>query len=76
MNKQRRNVLKAIIVTLEDARELLTNVWDEEQEAFDNMPEGPQESERGDAMQEGIDALEYADSSLEEVIDYINEAIG
>ena len=76
MNKHRRKVLEAVISALEDAREILNNVWDEEQEAFDNMPEGLQESERGETMQEGIDALEYADSSLEEAIDNINSAIG
>lgn len=40
------------------------------------MPEGLQESERGEAMQEAIDNLESTSSSLEEAIDYLNEIIG
>lgn len=51
-------------------------VLEEEQEAFDNLPEGIQESERGEAMQENIDNLQTAADSLEsEVIDYIQGAI-
>jgi hypothetical protein len=39
------------------------------------MPESLQESERGEAMQEAIDNLESASSSLEEAIDYLNEIV-
>ena len=76
MNKQRRKSLETIMQTIESLREDLTSILEEEQEAFDNMPEGLQESERGEAMQEAIDNLESADSSFEELIDYISEAIG
>lgn len=37
------------------------------------MPEGLQESERGDQMQEAIDALDEACCSMEEAIDRLNE---
>lgn len=51
-------------------------VLEEEQESFDNLPEGIQESERGEAMQENIDNLQTAIDSLEsEVIDYIQGVI-
>lgn len=36
----------------------MEELWEEEQENFDNLPEGLQEGERGDQMQENIDALE------------------
>ena len=40
-------------------------------EAFDNMPAGIQESERGERMQEAIDNLESAVGSVEEAVDYL-----
>lgn len=52
----------------------LEEIRDEEQDAFDNLPEGIQESERGEHMEEyisqmesAIDDMENAKSSLEEV---------
>lgn len=71
MNKQRRKELKAIIEKLEqldalrqEIQETLEAVRDEEQETLDNMPEGLQESERGQQMQEYIDNM---DSSVDEL---------
>ena len=47
----------------------------EEQEAFDNMPESLQDSERGQTMYENIDNLESATSDLEDVIMNLQEII-
>lgn len=49
-------------------------ILSEEQEAYDNMPESLKESERGQAMQEAIDALESAIGSCEEVDEYLTSA--
>ena len=48
---------------------------DEENECFENMPEGLQNSERGEAAQEAIDNLESAMNNIEEAIDNLNEAM-
>ena len=53
----------------------LEDVRDEEESAFDNLPESIQESERGETMQEIVDALYDACDSLEETIDSLNEII-
>lgn len=76
MNKQRRKVIADIQAQLSNLAEAINNVWSEEQEAFDNLPEGLQESERGEAMQEAIDALESAADLCEELDDALNEALG
>ena len=47
--------------------ETLQDVLNEEQEAYDNLPEGLQESDRGQQMQEYIDALEGVVDSLGEL---------
>ena len=46
---------------------------DEEEDKFDNMPEGLQESERGEAMQEAIEQLETACDNLDEAISSLQE---
>ncbi len=47
---------------------------DEEQEAFDNLPESLQETERGEKMSNAIEQMDYAISSIEDAIDNIEEA--
>ena len=75
MNKSRRATLTMIANALEELKSRLETVRDEEQDAFDNMPESLQESERGEAMQEMIDNIDYANDSLDDVISYISEVI-
>lgn len=71
MNRIRRRSLKAILgqldelsTVLETVKEALQDVLTEEQEAYDNLPEGLQETERGQQMQEYIEALEGVVDSL------------
>lgn len=73
MNKQRRKQLADIIEQLESLKSELEEVKEQE-EAFENMPESLQESDRGERMQEAIDILDGACSSIEEAIDGITEA--
>lgn len=76
MNKARRKAIEDIQSKIIELKELIESVCEEEQEAFDNLPESIQYSERGDAMQEAIDNLESACSSCEEVEDYLTDACG
>ena len=75
MNKSRRKNLATIIETLEAMKSSLEDVRDEEESAFDNLPESIQESERGETMQEIVDVLYDACDSLEETIDSLNEIV-
>lgn len=76
MNANQRKTLQGYVESLEEIKCAIEEMRDDEECKFDNMPEGLQESERGEAMQEAIDNLESASSSLEEAIDYLNEIIG
>lgn len=67
MNKQRRKELEKAVALLAEAREIIEACMDEEQEAFDNMPESIQESERGEQMEEYIYNMETAIDAIEEV---------
>jgi len=67
MNKVRREMLKNACKKLEAVTEIIELVRDEESDAFDNMPEGLQESDRGITMQENIETLEDIISNLEDI---------
>ena len=74
MNKARRKEIARAIELMDEAREILEAVKDEEQEAFDNMPESLQCSERGEAMEGYIGTLEEVvynldTDALQEIVD-------
>ena len=73
MNKQRRKMIADVVERLEAAKSDLEMIRDEEQDAFDNMPEGLQGSERGEMMEEAIGHLEEAVDSLETALDELEE---
>lgn len=64
MNKDRRNRLLEASSQLDEAIATIQDIQDEEQEAFDNMPEGLQCSARGESMME---AIEKMDSFIEAI---------
>ena len=100
MNKARRLKIAAIIAALSEIKVVAVNsieedlgdlpdqvsdVCQEEEEAFDNLPENLQFSERAETMEECINNLYFASESLEEAVgaetveeaqEYIQEAIG
>ena len=87
MNNDRRARLNAIIKKIEDLDEAqkeialgLEEIFDEENAAYDNLPESLQTSEKGQLMQCSCDALEsaidlIASLDLSDVVEYINTAI-
>lgn len=86
MNKERRKEIARLINQLDEARGLLSDLAeaietlrDEEQDTFDNLPEGFQASERGERIQAAVDALDNAYSEidcidLDSVQSYLEEA--
>jgi hypothetical protein len=66
MNKERRKRIEQALTALNTARVKFEVVRDDEQEAFDNMPESPQGSDKGTTMEEGIQSLEDSISPIEE----------
>lgn len=68
MNNARRGRINEIKVRLQNCLEELETLRDEEQEYFDNMPEGLQNSERGQAAESAASNLSDAYDDLEEII--------
>lgn len=75
MNKQDRKQLEQALELLNSANEIITMIKEQEEEKYDNLPGGIQDSERGEKLQEGIDNLYYAISDLETAVEFLNEAM-
>ena len=75
MNKNRRKRLEKVLNTLQDAMSELEYIKDEEQEAYDNLPESLQESEKGETMQEYVDDIDYVISDLDSVMSSLEDII-
>lgn len=74
MNAQNRKSISEHVSSLEQLMYDTETLRDEEQEKYDNLSEGLQASENGQAIQTAVDALESALSSLSEAKDYLEEA--
>lgn len=75
MNKERRERIRGIISTIKVVTEEVEKVKDDEEFAYDNMPENLQYSMRGEDSQEAIEALDNALDQLCEVIDSLEEVL-
>ena len=75
MNKARRKELEKALELLEQASDIIDSVKVDEEEAYENLPDGLRESERGETMQEALSSLEDALTDLENVTDDIQNAI-
>lgn len=69
MNKQDRQQLATAIEHLNSAREILELLKDQEQEKFDNLSEGLQQSEKGQKFEENANTLSEAYDNVESAID-------
>ena len=74
MNKARREKIQRIINNLAEIKERISSVREEEEMAFDNMPEGLQDSLRGMKSQDAINSLENAEESVDEALEGLEEA--
>lgn len=76
MNKDRRARISALQEQLQDIMSALDEIRNEEQEAYENLPESIQYGERGDAMADAIDNMDEAASLLEDIDSYLDDAKG
>lgn len=75
MNKARRAKLNALINALNDLKSDVELLQEEEQDAFDNLPESIQETERGEAMQDAADSMSDAMDLIEEAVEALETAM-
>lgn len=75
MNKTRRKSIQHIADQLTTLKEDIDILREEEQEAYDNLPESLQESERGEAMSSAIYNLEDAMEDIDLAIEALEESM-
>ena len=73
MNKERRKAIAKARDMVAEAWSLMERVRDDEQSAFDSMPESLQQSARGEALEENIQGLEETIEALEVVFDAVDD---
>ena len=75
MNKDQRKRLESVLaefdMAVQNAILNFQEVADEEQEKFGNLPEGLQNGEKGEALQNSADALNEAVQELEQITDVV-----
>ena len=76
MNKQRRKELGKAVAILNDALGILEDICAEEQDAYDNLPDGIRDGERGEEMSGYIDSMEEQKSAIEDAISAIEDIVG
>ncbi len=74
MNNQRRKGIEAVLNELADLRSRIETIQSEEQDAYDNMPEGLQQSERGQKAEESCSRLEDALTAFDDLESALNDA--
>jgi hypothetical protein len=75
MNKNDRKELEKALALLGEAQEIIDAIKDGEQEKFDNLSEGLQQTEKGQKFEETVSILEDAWNSIDEAVGSINEAM-
>ena len=75
MNKARRKALERIMSELDDIQWQIEHIRREEQDAFDNLPESIQSSERREEMEGYAYNLEEIYEGLQEQIDMIYDIV-
>jgi len=75
MNRQRRKQIRDAYNLISEAKDLIDQALEEEQECYDNLPEGIQCSERGEEMENNVDQLQECSDNLDYAIDALEEFI-
>lgn len=75
MNQERRDELNEVTDLLGEASDRLREIIDEEQQAYDDLPEGLQYSRTGESMLNAIDQMETFDDHIHKVSDEVEDFI-
>lgn len=73
MNKQGRKRLAEAAQMIEQAKDIITEVREEEEEKLENMPESFRNGEKGEEMEMYIEYLNEAEEKADDAICNLNE---
>ena len=67
-----KSLMETVKADIESIKEAIDTERDDEQEAFDNLPEGLQQAERGQAMEQAVECLDNASTVITDLFDAID----
>lgn len=73
MNKQGRKRLAEAALLIEQAKDIIVEVREEEEEKLENMPESFRYGEKGEQMETYIEYLNEAEENADDAICNLNE---
>lgn len=73
MNQTRRNKIREIQEDLRIISEKIEELRDEESDAYENMPESLQESEKGEKAMRAVDILDQAIGEVDDSISTLED---
>lgn len=75
MNKERRKRLEDVITQLEELQCEVASIAEEEREAYDNIPDSLNDTDRANQLCENADDLDCVDGDFESLLDSLREII-
>lgn len=75
MNNKRREQLNNVVLKLQSLEQEISNIYDDESEYLENMPENLQSSERYEASERACDTLSDTTDDIDELIKNLQEII-
>ena len=69
MNDERRTRIREVLALIKPASLIIQDVWREEDDAYDRVPENLSGSPKGQQSQTAVQALEHAVDAFEELVD-------
>lgn len=73
MNNERRNNIKLATRKIEEIKEYIEDILSDEENSYDNMPEGLKSTMNGMNSEDSIDSLNNAVEYLENAIDSLED---
>lgn len=73
MNKERRKRLDEVINQLEELQAEVASIGEEEREAYDNLPDSLNDTDRANQMCENADDLDGLDSDFDSLLDTLRD---
>ena len=75
MNRLRRAAIRRVMEKLDELKAEIEGIQDEEQDAYDNLPESFMFGERGEAMESAIDSLDEAAEGVDAALEALEAAM-
>ena len=74
MNNMKRQKIDEVIAEIKAAQSIVQEIYDEEYDAWDNLPDNLRYSSNGEVMEFSVEMLDQAVAHCDSLIDYLEDA--